>query len=88
MREADSFDIQLDELDHACLDLTEKLERLRKAIVHIRHMREQGRNVSEIVAFGPGAHARREVRDFWSGLNRALHAYRVRLVRTMIDDQA
>jgi hypothetical protein len=84
---ADAFDIQLDELDHACLDLTEMLEGLRMAIVHIRHLREQGRPVSEIVASGPGVPARREVRESWSGLNRALHVYRVRLVKSMVDDE-
>lgn len=84
---ADPFDIQLDELDHACLDLTAKLEGLRKAIVHIRHLRGQGRPVSHIVAFGPGIPARREVRESWSGLNGALHAYRVRLVKSMVDDE-
>ena len=85
--EADPFDIELDELDQACLDFSEKLEGLRKAIVHIRHLREQGRPVSEVVAFGPGVPARREVRESWSGLNRALHAYRVRLVKSMVDDE-
>jgi hypothetical protein len=85
--EADPFDIQLDELDHACLDLREKLEGLHKAIVHIRHLREQGRPASEIVALGPGVPARRAVRESWSGLNRALHAYRVRLVKCMVDEE-
>lgn len=84
---ADAFDIQLDELDHACLDLTERLEGLRKAIVRIRHLRGQGRPVSEIVAIGPGVPARREVRESWSGLNRALHTYRVMLVKSMVDDE-
>lgn len=85
--EADPFDIQLEELDRACLDLTERLEGLRNAIVLIGHLRNQGRPVSEIVAFGPGVPARREVRESWSRLNRALHAYRVRLVRSMVDDE-
>jgi len=75
------------ELDHACLDLADGVERLRTALGQVRTMRERGQRVSEILAFGPAAPARRQVRESWARLNRALHAYRVQAVKSMIDNE-
>ena len=85
--EGDPFVARLVELDQGCLELTERLERLRLAVVEIRRMRKQGRPVSEIVSSGPGIPVRREVRASWSRLNQALHAYRVQIVKSMVDDE-
>lgn len=41
--EGDPFVARLVELDQGCLELTERLERLRVAVVEIRRMRKQGR---------------------------------------------
>jgi hypothetical protein len=78
---------QLAELDEACLELAQRLEQLRDAVAQIRRMRTAGQAISEIVTTGPGVPARREVRGSWSRLNQALHAYRVEVVRSLIDDE-
>lgn len=75
----------LEELDRACIDLGARVEDLRTAVARLRTMREEGRPVSEIVASGPGVPARRELRASLSQVNEALHSYRVRVVRTMVD---
>lgn len=85
--EVDPFEIRLTELDAACLEMSERLEGLRMALVEIRHLHEQGRSVSDIVASGPGVPARKEVRGSWSRLNEALYGYRVQVVRTMVDHE-
>lgn len=83
----DPFVARLVELDQGCLELTQRLERLREAVVEIRRKRAQGRPVSEIVSSGPGIPARRDVRASWSRLNQALHAYRAQIVKSMVDDE-
>lgn len=83
----DPFVARLVELDQGCLELTQRLERLREAVMEIARMRTQGRPVSEIVSSGPGVPVRREVRASWSRLNQALHAYRVQIIKSMVDDE-
>ncbi len=87
MDEGDPFAERLEELEEDCRDLAVRLERLREAVAQIRAMRAEGRPVSEIVGAGPGGSARREVRDSWSRVNRALHEYRVQVVKTLVDDE-
>jgi hypothetical protein len=77
----------LEELDRACRELNARIADLRAAIAQLRTMREEGRPVSEIVASGPGIPARREMRASLTHVNEALHAYRVRVVRTMVDEE-
>jgi hypothetical protein len=84
---ADPIVERLDDLDEACLEMVRRLESLRTATARIRLLREAGEPVSRIVAVGPGAPARRQVRESWSLLNRALHTYREQLVRSMVDDE-
>jgi hypothetical protein len=78
---------ELAELDAAARELAERLEHLRGAVEQIVRARAEGLPVSEIVSSGPGVPARREVRSSWSRLNRALHAYRVEVVRALVDDE-
>jgi hypothetical protein len=84
----DPIAIQLDELDRACLEMRQRIETLHLAIVEIRHLRAQRRPISEIVAHGPGLPARKDVRGSWSRLNETLHAFRVQVVRTMVDAES
>lgn len=84
---SEALSSQLVELDDACIELEERLAGLRDAIRIIRGLLEERQPVSRIVARGPGLPARREVRAAVSGLNAALHAYRVVAVRTIVDDE-
>src|SRR5207247_9139094 len=68
----DPFVARLVELDQGCLELTERLERLREAVVEVGRMRKRGLSVSEIVSSGPGIPVRPEVRASSSRLNKAL----------------
>lgn len=83
--QTDPFATQLRELDRAILELTARLEQLREALGEIRRMHGEGLPVSEIVASGPGAPARRDVIEALANLNRSLHAYRAQLVEAMVD---
>jgi hypothetical protein len=85
--EPDDFSLRLEELDRSCVELEERLDGLRQALVEIRRLRRERRPLSEIVAFGPGLPARRDVRGSVSRLNAALHAYRVQAIRTIVDDE-
>jgi hypothetical protein len=77
----------LAELEAAARELADRLELLRGAVAQIEVARAEGLPLSRIVSSGPGVPARREVRSSWNRLNRALHAYRVELVRTLVDDE-
>jgi hypothetical protein len=83
----DPFAARLEELDLASLELAERLAGLREAVTEILRSRAAGRRVSEIVVSGPGVPARREVRASWSRLNDALHAYRVQVVKNLVDSE-
>ena len=87
MTRIDPYIGSLEELDHACLHLGAKVEDLRTAIARLRAMRQEARPVSEIIARGPGVPARREMRASLTQVNEALHAYRVCVVRTMVDEE-
>ena len=85
--ELDDFLLQLEALDGSCVQLEERLDGLRRALVEVRRLRKEGQAVSEIVALGPGLPARREVQGSVSRLNAALHAYRVIAIRTIVDHE-
>lgn len=85
--DTDPFIARLGGVDRTCLELVDVLASLRAALAEVQRMRAQGRPVSEIVALGPAAAARRDVRAAWLRVNRALHEYRVQIVKSMVDGE-
>jgi hypothetical protein len=83
----DPFLDQVAALDAACLDVERTVKRLRAALKQVSSLRVEGHPASAVLAEGPGAPARRAVRDAWSRLNGALNRYRVQAVRIMVDDE-
>jgi hypothetical protein len=76
--------VQVEEARRA---LADELEALRVVFEANHRMRLEGSRMSEIFAQGDGPVSRRRVRTAWSRLNRALHAYRVEAIRSLIDDE-
>jgi hypothetical protein len=77
---------RLDEVEAAREALLQELAAFGEAVGFNRQMLLEGCGISDIFRDGPGPAARRQVRDAWSRLNEALHAYRAEAVRTLIDD--
>jgi predicted transcriptional regulator len=75
------------ELERACRELEERSALLRRNAERIRDRLRNGARASAIVAAGDGISARREEREAWARVNRALHDYRVALVRSLVDDE-
>jgi hypothetical protein len=78
---------RLAEVEEARAALARELAVLGEAVEYNRRSLAQGRAVSEILGAGPGPAARRRVRGAWSRLNRALHAYRTEVIRSLVDDE-